>query len=299
MQQELDLNRSNFNVRTISPYQEMGAYEFLWTKRKTTFKSLSSQFTKVPRSIPSDFVEDKTATIQCAESVMNRFEKAQVGKFGVRINGGGEYPERLRDASFPIQFFYYQGWWDLASSPTISVIGTRNPTNKGLARARQVVRDLVNNDFTIVSGLAAGIDSTAHRTAIEENGRTIAVIGTPLSHVYPKENSELQEFIARNHLIISQVPVLRYESQDYRFNRFFFQERNATMSALTSATVVIEAGERSGTLIQARAAIKQNRKLFILDSCFRDTQITWPDKFEKNGALRVRSIDDIQKHLTH
>ena len=161
-----------------------------------------------------------------------------------------------------------------------------------------MVRALVGDGFTVVSGLAAGIDRMAHETAIEDSGRTIAVIGTPLSHAYPKENAELQHVIAEKFLIVSQVPVIRYESQDYRRNRRFFPERNVTMSALTEATIIIEAGETSGTLIQARAAIKQGRKLFILDSCFRDSRLDWPEKFAREGAVRVRDYDDVQEHLS-
>ena len=145
--------------------------------------------------------------------------------------------------------------------------------------------------------LAAGIDTVAHETAIAEGGRTIAVIGTPLSYTYPRENAELQRKIAREYLVISQVPVRRYEKQDYRKNRFFFPERNITMSALTEATIIVEAGETSGTLIQARAALQQRRKLFILDSCFRKG-LSWPEKFAANGAIRVKDYNDIRRHLS-
>jgi DNA processing protein len=167
-----------------------------------------------------------------------------------------------------------------------------------LGRTRRLVRALVDDGFTIVSGLATGIDSEAHKTAIEANGRTIAVIGTPLSHSYPKENAELQRHIGENFLIISQVPVKRYENQDYRRNRAFFPERNVTMSALTEATIIVEAGDTSGALIQARAALKQNRKLFILDNCFRNPNVTWPAKFAQKGAVRVKDYDDIRQHLS-
>jgi DNA processing protein len=155
----------------------------------------------------------------------------------------------------------------------------------------------VKDNFTIVSVLASGIDTIAHETAIEEGGRTIAVIGTPLSRVYPKDNAELQRKIAREFLRISQVPVKRYERQDYRRNRLFFPERNITMSALTEATIIVEAGETSGTLIQARAALNQGRKLYILDNCFRKG-LSWPQKFADKGAIRVVNYDDIRKQLS-
>jgi DNA processing protein len=124
------------------------------------------------------------------------------------------------------------------------------------------------------------------------------VIGTPLSLRYPKENAELQDRIAKEHLLISQVPIVRYQQgKNPTANRFFFVERNVTMSALTLATIIIEAGETSGTLVQARHALKQGKKLFILESNFKNPALTWPAKFEQQGAIRVRDYEDIQEHL--
>ncbi len=293
---ELNLESANFQERAISPFHEMGAYEALWSRPATTFKSLSEQFARHPGSVPSDFVSPSDAR-ECATFVKQRFDEAHLNGFGIRVHGAGEYPGKLRDAAHPVAVLYYQGWWDLAYSRSIAVVGTRKPSGEGLTRAQRLVRALVVDDFTVVSGLAAGIDRAAHETAIDQGGRTIAVIGTPLSHVYPKENGDLQRHIAEHFLIISQVPLRRYESQDYRHNRGFFPERNVTMSALTEATVIVEAGETSGTLIQARAALKQGRKLFVLDNCFRDSRLTWPRKLAEKGAIRVSDYDDIRRHL--
>lgn len=275
----------------------MGAYEALWTRPKTTFKSLSKKFARHPGSVPSDFVSPQEAQ-ECAVFVRKRFEEAGIERFGVRVHGAGEYPSGLRDAAHPVECFYYQGWWDLAASRSVAVVGTRKPSQEGCGRTRRLVRELVKDNFTIVSGLAAGVDRMAHETAIQNDGRTIAVIGTPLSHFYPKENAGLQRKIAENFLVVSQVPVMRYESHDYRRNRAFFPERNATMSALTEATVIVEAGESSGTLYQARAALEQGRKLFVLDSCFRNAQLTWPGKLVEKGAIRVKEYDEIRQHLS-
>ena len=271
----LPLEDLSFGSRAVSPYREMGAYEALWCRPKATFRSLAKQFAQHPGSLPSAFVTPAEA-LDCAQFVTTQFAQTNVNEFGVRIHGAGEYPNELRDAAHPVELLYYQGWWDLVASRSIAVVGTRNPTQHGLLRTQRLVRALVQDDFTVVSGLAAGIDSKAHETAIEEGGRTIAIIGTPLSHVYPKENAQLQRHIAEHFLVISQVPVKRYEAQDYRLNRFFFPERNVTMSALTEATIIVEAGATSGALTQARAAIQQERKLFILDSCFQNPQLTWP-----------------------
>jgi len=216
----------------------------------------------------------------------------------VRVNHAGDYPEKLRDAKHPIELLYFQGAWELTETRCVAVVGSRKATDDGMERAARLVRELVTRGFTVVSGLAAGIDTVAHRAAMEsEAGRTIAVIGTPLGSHYPPENRELQDEIARRFLVISQVPVLRYRKQRIRQNRLFFPERNVTMSALTEATVIVEAGETSGTLTQARAALHQRRKLFILNSCFERKDLSWPARFEERGAIRVRKSEDIWQAL--
>lgn len=294
---QLELTVEGLERRTISPLRELGAYEAMWDDMKATFKTIADKFRALPGAIPSDFVEPSESQ-RYADSVQEKFSSSDVGAFGVRVYGAAEYPEKLRDAQNPVELLYYQGWWDLVNSRSVAVVGTREPSDEGRARTRRLVKALVRDDFTIISGLARGVDKVAHSTAIEEGGRTVAVIGTPLSHSYPKDNSGLQRLIAKEYLVISQVPVHRYESQDYRYNSAFFPERNKTMSALSEATIIVEAGETSGTLIQARAALAQGRKLFILESCFQNPKLTWPAKFEKKGAIRVKDYDDIQSALS-
>ena len=298
---QLALEASNFMDRAISPFLELGAYEALWSGNvgtSVTFKSLAKKFESAPGSTPSDFVSADISKSYATE-VHHRLTEAGIKNYGIRVQGAGEYPDRLRDADYPVALLYYQGWWDLVNSPrSVAVVGTRHPTADGLTRTRKLVRSLLADNFTIVSGLATGIDTEAHTTAIKEGGRTIAVIGTPLSQVYPQVNASLQKEIAENHLLISQVPVKRYESQkNPTANRFFFPERNVTMSALTDATIIVEAGETSGTLIQARAALKQGRKVFILDSCFLNPKLTWPQRFADMGAIRVSDYKDIHEQL--
>jgi DNA processing protein len=280
---------------------EMGAYEWLWQQdvgaKKASFKVLAELFREHPGLGVSQLVNEDDARA-CAEQVLQRFQKRGVGQFSVRMQGAGDYPEGLQDADHPLQFLYYQGNWDLVYTPhRIAIVGTRKPSEEGVRRTAKLVSTLVHENYTIVSGLASGVDTVAHETAIKCHGDTIAVIGTPLDQVYPKENSELQRHIAREHLLISQVPVLVYAKRPPTVNRFFFPERNITMSALTQATVIVEAGETSGTLIQARAALKQGRKLFILASNFGVKGLIWPHKYEEQGAIRVSNFDDILDHL--
>ncbi|EOB0291453.1 DNA-processing protein DprA [Escherichia coli] len=284
-------------ARAISPFEEMAAYEALWSEKGATFKTIADKFRAAPTgSLPSDFVSDSiiAAFKNRLKEIIARYD---IDDLGIRVHGAGEYPEKLRDARNPIELLYYQGWWDLINTRSVAVVGSRRVSEEGAKRTRKVVKFLVEDGFTIVSGLAEGVDTNAHQTALALGGKTIAVIGTPLSHHYPRQNSNLQKNIRDNHLLISQVPFHRYLEQDYRSNRLFFPERNVTMSALTEATIIIEASETSGTLTQARAALAQGRKLFILESCFRNPSITWPARFEAQGAIRVRNYEDIRRHL--
>jgi len=280
----------------ISPRLEMGAYESLWLERGATFKKIADRFSADPDALPSDFVEPARAE-ECAQTVLEKLKDANIDRFGIRIHHAGEYPMKLRDAKYPVELLYYRGIWELSEIPSIAIVGSRKPSKDGIKRANRLARELVKRDYAVVSGLATGIDTAAHTGALEEGGQTIAVVGTPLGEIYPKENIDLQEHIAENFLLISQVPVLRYQTQDYRRNRTFFPERNATMSALTQATIIVEAGNTSGTLTQARAALFQNRKLFILNSCFERPGLTWPARFEERGAIRVREPEDIWINL--
>jgi DNA processing protein len=295
-QEALDLSRADRVGKSISPLIELGAYEQLWTQETTTFKRLAEMFRAYPCTLPSDLVPKREAE-EMAQRVLHIARTRGVPHFGVRIHHAGEYPQKLRDAKDPVELLYYRGWWNLVESPCVAVVGTRKPTPDGIQRTRKLVRNLVEDGQTIVSGLAAGVDTVAHRTALEAKGTSIAVLGTPISETYPPENAELQEHLATAFLVISQVPIYRYVMRNWRTNRLFFPQRNITMSALTAATIIVEAGETSGTLIQARAALQQGRKLFILASCFEQADLTWPARYEAMGAIRVRDYSDIHDAL--
>ena len=241
---------------------------------------------------------DYDEALKFYEQTVKILKKSEIETFGVRIDHTSDYPEKLHDADHPLFLLYFQGVWDIAFSPGVAVVGTRRPSEQGKMRARKLVKKLIEKGYTIYSGLASGIDTEAHETALALGGKTVAVIGTPLSHTYPKENFNLQKEIAKNHLLISQVPVIRYDRHGPKFNKFYFPERNKTMSAMSEATVIVEAGETSGTLIQARAALKQGRKVFILNNCFENSSLSWPEKLEKKGAIRVRDFEEIDRVLS-
>ena len=281
----------------ISPTREMAAYEALWSQKNATFKTIAEHFRNCPGAVPSDLVSEIEIDAALSQ-VLDQFKRSNIHDYGIRVYGSEDYPNRLRDAANPVELLYYRGWWDLIDAPKrIAIVGSRKVSEDGIRRTKKLVKILVDAGFTIVSGLAKGVDTVAHTTAIECGGNTIAVIGTPITEYYPPENKSLQDLIAEEHLLISQVPIWRYTKQDYRSNRLFFPERNATMSAVAQATVIVEASDTSGTLTQARAALQQGRKLFILDNCFRNPKLTWPARFQDQGAIRVTDIEDIKAAL--
>jgi DNA processing protein len=288
--------RADLLGRAISPRRELGAYEALWSQEGTWFKSIADGFRAHQDALPSDFASDSDIE-KYARLALGAIRAAGIKHFGVRVHGAGEYPQKLRDADHPIELLYFQGLWDLINTRCVAVVGAREASDAGLQRAAQLAKHLAADRFTVVSGLARGVDTAAHTAAMEAGGYTIAVLGTPITEYYPAENRELQQHIADHHLVISQVPIVRYANQNFQGKKHFFPERNVTMSALTEATVIVEASDTSGTLVQARHALKQGRKLFIMDNCFRQSSLKWPAKFAELGAIRVGDYGDIRKHL--
>lgn len=283
---------------TISLFEEIVAYETLWAMSNESLKSIATMFQQY-EVLPSILLKIRSDFFNVPE-LKEKVEKylSEKSGFSVCVNGDFQYPKGLLDAKYPIQLIYYKGNLGLLDSRCISVVGTRKCTEDGIKRTKKLVAQLVNEKFTIVSGLAAGIDTVAMKTAIEAKGNTIGVIGTPIDQYYPKENKDLQDFVAAEFLLISQVPFYRYKQEHFKARKYYFPQRNETMSALSEATVIIEASDTSGTLTQARACFEQGRKLFILNSCFENPNITWPKRFEERGAIRVRNVTDIIDALT-
>lgn len=138
-----------------------------------------------------------------------------------------------------------------------------------------------------MSGLARGIDRAAHEGCLVAGGKTVAVLGTPLDRVYPREHAPSQELIGEVGAAVSQF------CPGFPVRRHFFPARNANMSGLSLGTVVVEASETSGVLIQARKALEQGRKLFIPQSAVDDPLISWPRRFLEKGAVALRTINEV------
>ncbi|MDO4229666.1 MAG: DNA-processing protein DprA [Capnocytophaga sp.] len=177
------------------------------------------------------------------------------------------------------QTLYYKGDLSLLEKGRrVSIVGSREVSQQGIKRAEIIVKILLENDIVVVSGLAKGVDTIAHKTAIQEGGKTIAVIGTPLNQYYPKENQELQEQIASKHLLVSQFP------ENYPLTQKNFPIRNRTMALISDATIIIEASEKSGTKHQGWEALRLGRNLYILENVIKDKNISWAKEMLEYGA---------------
>jgi len=173
----------------------------------------------------------------------------------------------------------------LTSGARVSVVGSRKASAAGKKRTKAFTEALVRHGITVVSGLAEGIDTIAHETAMAAGGKTIAVLGTPLSRAYPAENKKLLELIKRAHLAVSQFP------EGYGYKKENFPRRNRTMALISDATVIVEAGEKSGTRHQGWEALRLGRLVFIMENVAEDSNLTWPREMIGYGAQVLRRED--------
>jgi DNA processing protein len=170
----------------------------------------------------------------------------------------------------------------LLERPAVAIVGSREASAEGVARAKRLSRELVKAGVVVVSGLAAGIDTAAHTAAIENGGATVAVLGTPLDRCSPVGNARLQETIYRSHLLVSPFEL---GARVFPSN---FPARNKIMAALTDGTCIIEAGETSGTLHQAAECVRLGRKLFFTKSLVESEGVpNWVKSFLASEEAQV------------
>lgn len=198
------------------------------------------------------------------------------------------YPEKLRKIKNPPQKIYVKGNIENLNNFAIAIIGTRNCTEYGERMARKFCRELVEYDVNIVSGLAKGIDSIAHSECIENNSVTIAVLPSGFNNIFPKENKKLFEKIIETGGAI----ITEYEpNSSAQYNNFL--ERNRIVSGLADGTLVIEAGQRSGTSVTARITKEQGKNVFCIPSSLENSKGIGTNNLIKKGAKLVTSVNDI------
>ncbi len=205
--------------------------------------------------------------------------------------GDDNYPELLTRIPDPPELLYVLGDLDALHMPSIAIVGSRNPTRGGLRNARDFASHLGKTGFTIVSGLAQGIDTAAHRGALDAGAATVAFLGTGIDRVYPAANRDLAHEIANNGALVSEFP-LGTQPQAWHFPR-----RNRLISGASLGTLVVEAARRSGSLITARLAGEQGREVFALPGSIHNPLVRGCHQLIRSGAKLVETADDILTEL--
>jgi DNA processing protein len=202
------------------------------------------------------------------------------------------YPERLREIYDPPSALWIRGNVDLLARPGIAVVGTRSPSPYGAGMAELLSRDLANRRLVILSGMARGVDTAAHKGAIEAGGKTVAVWGTGIDVIYPKENKKLAEnIVASGGTIVSEYPLGTFPAPQN------FPIRNRILSGMSVGVLVIEAAEYSGTRITARCANDQNRDVYAVPGNVTNKNAWGPNTLIKQGAKLTATWEDVWEDL--
>ena len=202
-----------------------------------------------------------------------------------------QYPTRLKKIYDPPVFLFYKGNPQYLNLPAIAVVGTRNPSGYGRMISEKFSRELAQRGLSIVSGLARGVDTIAHKTALKVNAKTIAVLGNGLDFIYPPENRQLYADIFENGLIISEYAMAT------KPDAVNFPKRNRIISGLSLGVLITEAGDKSGALLTALYANDQNREVFAVPGSIVSEKSAGTNKLIRNGAKLTRNVVDILEEL--
>jgi DNA processing protein len=203
-----------------------------------------------------------------------------------------DYPERLREIYDPPAVLWIRGDVRLLARPGIAIVGTRHPTPYGSGMAELLSRDLANRRLVILSGMARGVDTAAHKGAIDAGGKTVAVWGTGIDVIYPKENKKLAEsIVSSGGTIVSEYPLGTFPAPQN------FPIRNRILSGMSVGVLVIEAAEHSGTRITARLAMEQNRDVYAVPGNVTNKNAWGPNTLIKQGAKLTATWEDVWEDL--
>jgi DNA processing protein len=224
--------------------------------------------------------------IEAARAAVERWQSEGV-QLVTLLDAG--YPGQLLTIHQRPPFLFYRGRLDARDAGGVAIVGTRVPSDKGRRKAAEIAARLAEMNVPVISGLAAGIDTAAHRGALEAGGRTVAVIGTGINRSYPKENAELQADLAESHLVLSQF------WPEASPSKTSFPMRNAVMSGYAAVTVVVEAAWKSGARMQARLALQHGRPVLLLEDLLVHD---WAREYASlPGTQVVSGPDDVLEQL--
>ena len=226
------------------------------------------------------------------ELAQEELEKAKIAGAKIVTFDDPVYPARLRQIYDPPLVLYVRGDVSVLSQPGIAVVGTRHPTPYGSGMAERLAIDLSAHGLVILSGMARGVDTAAHRGTIAAKGKTVAVFGTGVDVLYPKENTRLAEqILAFGGTLISEFPVGTFAAPQN------FPIRNRIISGMSMGVLVVEAAEYSGTRITARCALEQNREVFAVPGNVTNKNSWGPNTLIKQGAKLVATWEDVWEEL--
>jgi DNA processing protein len=232
------------------------------------------------------------ATGKSAELAREESAKATEAGAAVITMDDPRYPPRLKEIYDPPLVLYVRGNPELLTKPGIAMVGTRHPTPYGSGMAERLACDLVAQGLVIISGMARGVDTASHRGAIAAKGKTLAVFGTGVDVIYPKENSRLSEqILAFGGALISEFPLGTFAAPQN------FPIRNRILSGMSIGVLVVEAAEYSGTRITARCALEQNRDVFAVPGNVTNKNSWGPNTLIKQGAKPVATWEDVWEDL--
>src|SRR5438477_9702431 len=232
------------------------------------------------------------ATGRSVELAHDEVAKAAAAGVQLVVLDDSAYPTRLRQIYDPPLVLYVRGNVAALSQPGIAVVGTRHPTPYGIGMAERMACDLATRGLVIFSGLARGVDTAAHRGAVSAKGKTVAVFGTGVDVLYPKENSRLSEqILSFGGALISEFPLGTFAAPQN------FPIRNRIISGISFGVLVVEAAEYSGTRITARCALEQNRDVFAVPGNVTNKNSWGPNTLIKQGAKLVATWEDVWEEL--
>jgi DNA processing protein len=232
------------------------------------------------------------ATGKSAELAREEIARAAAAGVTVISMDDPSYPPRLKEIYDPPLILYVRGGLDVLTKPGVAMVGTRHPTPYGTGMAERLACDLAAQGLVIISGLARGVDTASHRGAISAKGKTLAVFGTGVDVIYPKENSRLSEqILAVGGALIAEFPLGTFAAPQN------FPIRNRILSGMSVGVLVVEAAEYSGTRITARCALEQNRDVFAVPGNVTNKGSWGPNTLIKQGAKLVATWEDVWEDL--
>jgi DNA processing protein len=225
------------------------------------------------------------------ESVQQELEKAWENGVSLITWDSDAYPQLLREIHNPPIVLYVKGRPEILSHPGIALVGSRAATSYGKKTAENLASNLAGYEITVISGMALGIDAAAHRGALSAGGTTVAVLGCGPNIIYPPQNRSLYEEIVERGAVVSEYPL------DTQPENFRFPARNRIISGLSLGVVVVEAAQRSGSLITAEMALEQGREVFAVPGRIDSLKSAGCHRLLQEGAKLVRSVEDILSEL--